>query len=831
MSLRYIALLLVATVAHTESSLWNEPVRRAYSRGEQADFSFRTAPGAKVRFSANGWMTQESVADEDGKASYHLNTRHLRPGAYTLFAHSESVSDPATLSISIGPELHDDGIPLIRWGHLYDRDNVDWLMAHGFTGGTPGSITNPKDLSGKTKERLERIFEHAVKRGFLVRLYFNPMADRKGFFAQNESTRVLLSNGRRMDNHPWPGDPLSPLLQKHAVALAESTADLFGSYPVWRYAMLNSEHVTAPGINPEVLALAKTDLGLNFKDYLRPGTFTPIPEALRGQSVVADREPHYLIRKWFYETGNGTPAINAKVATAFREKRPDLQLSFEPWRLAPVRDVAKGMDYIGSWTYAYNDLKRLFFGTYLRAPGRLEMQKVEAILTLFVYGHMVMPISDSTARISDDQPGKDPYFNANPDYTKEALWIYLAQRPDLISIYWGSSLPPHHNKEDDFLVQRDSFNIIGSFSRRILQPYGPTIRQSRPEQAKVGVHLSALSNWFTSRKPGWNKCEETLPYTSLLVMNHVPFEILLDDDITEKDRLGEYHTLVLPHPDSITTSMQQNLRTFTQQGGRLIINGSNPALLEMGAHVTQFDFTPLDAQSGRVSGAGEPFTTAESARSLMERYAAELAPLVADIRGRARAKQQRVITTTLEAGEVNYHFVINDDRTYGPAFGKHQLYFEHGVRQRAELALQRPPGTHFYELPARRELRGEWTGQEYQASLWLPAADGCIIASLPGEPAAPRLIGKLPQLQRGQSNQLKVELPYTSGQRIQGAVPLQVTILDGAGTEILSRYLSASDGTVDLPVHVAHNDAPGKWTFSITEMISGKKTDISVQCK
>ena len=63
----------------------------------------------------------------------------------------------------------------------------------------------------------------------------------------------------------------------------------------------------------------------------------------------------------------------------------------------------------------------------------------------------------------------------------------------------------------------------------------------------------------------------------ILVNEHIPFNILVVPDQTE---LSKYQTVMMPNIEAISDEEANRLRVFVQQGGRLIITGPNPTLLD-----------------------------------------------------------------------------------------------------------------------------------------------------------------------------------------------------------------------------------------------------------
>ncbi|WP_181389675.1 Ig-like domain-containing protein [Leucothrix pacifica] len=63
----------------------------------------------------------------------------------------------------------------------------------------------------------------------------------------------------------------------------------------------------------------------------------------------------------------------------------------------------------------------------------------------------------------------------------------------------------------------------------------------------------------------------------VLVNEHIPFNILV---VPDQDELNRYQTVMMPNIEAISDEEANRLRVFVQQGGRLVITGPNPTLLD-----------------------------------------------------------------------------------------------------------------------------------------------------------------------------------------------------------------------------------------------------------
>jgi hypothetical protein len=436
-------------------------------------------------------------------------------------------------------------------------------------------------------------------------------------------------------------------------------------------------------------------------------------------------------------------------------------------------------------------------------------------------------MGQSTARPQADQAGRDPFFVAGPDYTREAIWLVISQRPDILGFFSPGAARPFSPHADPYVSSPETFDAIGEVCRALIEPFGPTVLESRRLRPRVAVLNSATSVWFPGASPGYSYVNEhILPYCSLLMMNHVPFDVLLDDDITTGG-LDGYDLLVIPRGDTLTRSAHERIVAFARTRDKKVIANATMRARVPGAAVTDFDFGFERAVDGQSLAQGRALT-AEEHRARMEAYAERLAPLVADFRGPATSDSRRVLINTLESGDLRYVFLINDERTYGPRFGAAKLHFEAGVRQTAKVRLEGLPGTDVptvYDALAGRRMSLPWDGGSAQFEVTLPAARGKLLALLP-EPVDRVEVTIPPATGRGQPLAIAVRVLGASGKPFRGAIPLRIDITDPLGRHNeYSRYGAAVGDPWTLAIHPALNDPAGSWTVRVTELLGGTRAE------
>lgn len=795
--------------------------RHVYERGEICALRLK-APGAtNVRFDVSGWLPK-TASLEGNTALYTLDTRALHSGDYMVHARvqrdgadAESVRFPLTIA-----KPHDDErIPVWRWGG--GESDPEWWMSRGFTGAFLAASRDPLEPGGGTAQRTARVLERAAQYDFELGLYLHPLLSKT--LAENEAVLSLLPDGTRQNDPPKPY-PLEPVVMNHARAVADSWLARFHDYPGLRHVMLHSEWQPPFCVNDAALTLARKDIGLDIRDFVEgKGRLSSGKGDEVRDGIIEDDHPRYRFLQWWWQRGHGTAPLNQELHAIVKKYNSDLITWHEPYRLAPVRYSHKGLDCIGTWTYGHPDIKRLCYTTYLQAAARPEGQLVHQDITLFVYGRFVVPLDGSTADLAQDFAGKDPYFTAGPDFAREGLWIVMAQRPDILCFYSAGRLSPDNPENDPFYVSPDTFNAIGQTCEELVKPYGPAIRACRRTAPRVAVLMSAASTWFSAspRLPGYPN-EQTLPYATLLMMNHVPFDVLLDEDIIE-GALARYDVLVMPKADTLTRRMYEKIVAFAKAGSKVIADASLRASIP-DAQVTNFDFTHQLRIDGDALAKGNA-VTAEENRTIMEGYAETLAPLLAQVPRPADAESPRVLTNSLEGGAVRYHFVVNDERSYGPRFGQWELFFELGAPQTAELSIALENRPALYDALLRKPIAYEEKDGRACFDVRMAAARGKLIAALP-EAIGSVEIEAPEETEAGKPVQVTVKIRGESGAVLPAVLPLRIDVLDALGRKTeWGRYTATRDGARTFSFTPALNDALGTWTVRATDLVAGKTAE------
>ena len=816
----------------------------AYPRGAPFVARLQVAGADEVEFDVNGWLPRTERVQE-GAARYEVDTTLLRAGDYDVRARLKRAGREvarARMPLTVGPPHDAERMPVWKWGSIgYTVEELRLWKESGFTGGCVGQGSDPMIPVGTSRSYYTRLLDEAARVDFDGGFSLFPLQS-KGFQAR-EDVRGVYANGTRADKVY----PLAPDALDFARRTADTWTQYLGESPALRFLFLNSEHEVPLAPHPEATRLAQEEIGLDLTELpveegsRRRGRLNVTPAAFED-GVIPDDHPHCRFLKWWWERGHGTNALNAAMSETAKKRRPELITYHDPYRLAAVRHSHRGLDMISTWTYGAPDIKRLAYTTYLQAAARGHKLLVQQTITTLLYGYMFMDMTQSKEESQFDfgQYAQFGFAGFGPDYCREATWLVVSQRPDMLSYFIGTPLNFANPRLDPNVTSPETLGAITEVSRYLIQPYGPALLDSKRWRPPVALLASATGAWFHvgTYNSGY-MAEQTLPYASLLMMNHTPFDVLLDDDLIE-GAAGRYRALILPFSATVTQSMAGRLKEFAAAGGRVIVN--EPFRLDLsGAIRTNYDFT-FEFNCRGTAPANER-VSAEEHRQRMEAYAADLAQHLDGLRGPVRSGT-RVLSNSLEAGDVRYHFLINDDRTYGPRFGQQELWFELGLPQRAEVTIvdtdrEQIPGGHddsvnislsvLYDAIRRKEIAAKAAGAgSLRFGISLPAGSGKLIAALPEPIGAVRL--ELPkEATLGKPVTLRATVLGKSGRVLRGSLPLRVDIDDAAGRRTeWSRYTTtrrAKDGVCEFPFVPAVNDLAGVWTILVTDLVGDRKAE------
>ena len=817
--------------------------RHTYIRDEKITLKLQVLGADEVMFDLSGWFP-ERVSVQGGEGHYQVDTSLLRAGDYEVRAQLQRngahLGELIVFPMTIAPERNPQRFPVLHWGGLPAQE-LGWWADRGFNAAVVMDMNDPVDAAGY--EARIRVLDEAARCGVDAHAYLYPLLSRR--WEKDETVHCLPPSGAS-----GPGEtidsqvvnakavyPRHPLVLEYARRTAEDLINLFGEYPSLRGVSMSSEYNTPFCVNSLVKKLAKEEAGIDLSAVLHHEWLTPPyaidpaklpPELQPKNGIIPDDHLIYRFLKWWWELGHGISVHNAEMAKVIKAKQPNVMTWHDPYREAPVYKSNVGLDCISTWTYGYPDIKRLCYTTVLRAAAKREQQKVMQTITFLTYASFVAPPGPDGANFGTYIPGEGAgfFFVKGPDYAREATWLVMSQRPDVLCYYYMPSADKP--TVDPFADSPETTDAVGEVTRMLVEPFGPMILQCRRVKSNVAVLLSGSAVWFSNSRL-WNGYpnEQILPYCGLLMMNHVPFEVLLDDDIIAGE-LRHYDTLVIPRGDTLTQSAHQRIVDFARSGKKVIATGSLRAHVP-GAIITDFDFSFEYEVDGGALAAGKA-VKADEYRTRMEDYAEHLKPLLTDITRPAESDSKRALINTLESGNIRYIFVVNDDRTYGPRFGQWKLDQDLGVRQVAKVRFATQGHPTLYDALERKPVTYTTRDGKAEFDVTLPPARGSLIAVLPESVARVEIVVS-PKCERGKRCLITVRILGGSGEPFTGALPLRIDLIDPR--ERLNEYSRYAATDVNATHQLAWlpglNDVSGVWRAEVTELLSGTKASFKFE--
>jgi hypothetical protein len=811
--------------------------RHVYVRGEEISLEFQSN-AEHVLFDVGGWFPQ-LIRVVNGSALFSFDSSLLRSADYDVRAKpvqdGKNADEIVVFPLTIAPMPNPQRYPVWHWGFVPDQDIIYWTQ-RGFNGFRFHKKRGPLGRNDKSVHQIISLLEEGARLRADIGLYFHPLLW-KGW-ENREAARCLLPTGQRDTKKVY---PLEPEVVKHAEKTVRSWIDRFAAYPSFRHAQLSSEYVTPFCVNDSAMRLAEREAGIDMKQWLNQGfvvgkwgrlNLELLPESMKPENgIIADDNPMYQMLSWWWQRGNGISDLNAMMADIIHAKRDDIHVWHDPYRLSPVYGTHVGLDAISTWTYGHPDIKRLGYTRVLQAAARKRNLKVMQTITLLVYDRFVRSYKKSFADLLLDRSDGKGGFTNGPDYARQAMWLVFSQRPDILSFYYAGRHYPNSSRQSPTVTSPETFDAIGEICRTLVEPYGPAVLQGKSPKAKVAVMMSASAIWFREN-PKWYGYpnESILPFCILLMMNHMPFDVLLDDDIAD-GRLTDYDLLIIPYGDALTHSVHQRIVDFVKKGKTVVADSTLQASIP-GVSILDMDFSFMALVDGRAFKKGNALTADEYQRR-MEALADQLKPKLSDLSRPFRCKSKQVLMNEVTSGDIQYVFAINDKKIYGPRFGKWKLMQEMGIEQMTDIDVFVTGTPVIYDVLSRTPVEYRLFRDFARFSVTLPPARGKLLAVLPQAIKQVQIIAPK-SAQRGDRYPIRLEVLDAAGNLIKGAVPVRIDLTDSAGRKTeYSRYAATAFSDTygwgfELSFSPAINDLYGEWTIKVAELLSGKTAELKI---
>ncbi len=825
-SLFFIPPFTTSGQCESHSSLSLDLDRTAYYRGEEILVVVEVQCAVteneetlKVSLHADNILLASASLDwitPSTKTSLRLrfDSNLLRVGEYALegwLSKSESIVAKASREIALAKRPNPERLMVWLWG----GGGNQWYRDHGFTTWN-GAYWRPDGVEFKSSTR--EYIEKGLLAGADVGLTANGgLANIDP--AQFEDPYAAHQNVRETKKGTI-ANPFHPEVARVHEKINERLMKFSSRFPQIRTAFFNTEVVDDLRIenNPEGSKRLKDVLGLTEEDAEETQWVAP--------GVIADDDPKYLLHKYRYKEGSGLALANRRTSEIIHRYRPDILTINDPFRETSLYDLFPGMDVISTWTYTNPDPKLMLYIESLRAACKPTNQTPLHTVTLLNYPGELAPTEE--------------WMLMGPGRAKVATWINLSRAPKMIGYYYSSVCNPQ--KGDTFETPYSTSEAIQELSEKVFEPFGPLLRNLNVTPRRVAVLSSAAAGLYSKspRLRGGYANLQPYHFYTLLAMAHYQADIVFDETI-ERYGLKDYDVLVLPKCDVLTESVYKEIEIFQSRGG-VVLSDQYLGPNIPGAIPFDFDFTyrkkvnaqaisqnsvyaewndhiePASAELEVVEG-----VTALDDQRIMESYAERLKERMGKIlQPEVTCDRPTVLFNLLEKGDSKFLVVINDFRTYDDRVGQYKSVLGKVLPQSATLKLRdwKAPELFVYDL-----MRGEAVSVTHGSSGWEIPIDlteiGGTILSIRSSPIIGLEIDAQDEVQIGKSARIDVCVRQGTGTPAEGALPIQVQMIDPEGREHeLSDYYCAEEGHLPLDFEVAKNDPTGEWKIKVVDLTS-----------
>ena len=808
-------------------------LRHSFYRNEKTAFHISVKNHGEtktkaLRFSARTGLLKEmkkkfSLSPGTEKMiSYPIDCKLLKPGEYSLDIRIEHNNNVITekFTVYISEHPNPQRLSVHYWGG--SANMMDWGLEHGFN-------TFQVFASGPLTEDNERIssfrelFDKAVRKRVNLGFYYYTVSS--GSFHDHPGVFGVY---RRTEGEPERSEKdkkiclREPLVIERSKNTIHSLMQLFGIYPSFYQALINSEFRSNPCYSERCRSIMKKEAGLNLYDYnvdplhppktkdeaVKAGLPPKLVSAVPVGGIIEDDNPYYKYYMWWWKRGMGDALLNEKLSDIIKSHKSDVITWHDPFRLAPVYGRHRGLDCIGQWTYTHPDPKYTAYTETLITGAKPTGKKIMPDMTTWEYQNWLALTDSGVVFIP-------------PHILRENCWIALSRRPDIVCHYISSLHNP--TKEVD-TWRRDprSFEMMTWMSENVYKPYGAFILQMERTPRKAAILCSASSVLFPEiNRGGWPN-KSIYPFYSLLSMAHIPTDVIFDETIV-KYGLDQYDILFLHQCETLTRSVYEKILVFKKRGGIVVGDSLLRANIPEDYSVP-FDLNHRKRQLADLVLKGEG-VTADEDKEIMVRNTWELRrALDGKVERYVDSNSPEVVLNVLESGPVKYIFLVNDRRTYGEWFGKWKTFHEKGEEQIVVAKIhQKGDSPILYNVRTHSLIPVERKGDTHIFSVRLDPCDGTIVAVYPE--ALKKVQVTCPKVvKRGKRGKMTVKVTDSAGDSY-GTQPIKVEIEDAEGTlKDYSDYYATKNGVWSLNLTPALNDAAGVWKVRVQELTSGIET-------
>ncbi len=756
----------------------------------------------------------------------------LKPGEYQIKASIEVFGQvpyktEETFLFTLVPR-RPARMPVVMWG-LYGPDQftkeITRLKDIGFThslgfGADPNLIFEAgKPVvpgSGEYVEKVKRMLNLALANNIGVIAKLSPSADigkrRKELLRVDREGKV---NGAKTETcAAYPG------LAAFCYNVGAAVAQAYGGFPAWQAALLHTEVRDGANVcwHEHDLAACRAATGADYPegapgkrgvDYAKLKDF---PE----DRVVPDDHPLLKFLSWYWKEGDGWNRLNTELHRGLKSTgRNDIWTFHDPAvRVASVYGSGGAADVISQWTYSYPDPIRIGLATdelFAMARGASGPQQVMKMTQIIWYRSQTAPAAkgDEVTKAS-----QSPWEDTDPDaafptiapmHLRETFWTKLARPVRGIMYHGWGSLVPGTGSTGYRYTHPETQNELRRLIKAVVEPLGPTLLQVPDRKSDVAYLESFASQMFARRGTyGWGQTWSGDAYHVLLWAGLQP-EIVYDETVL-REGLDGCRILFLMDCDVLTKGVVSKILAFQKNGGLIVADERLCPAVSADIVITSYERT-----RGADKDRAALIAKAQELRGALKgRYVWYVDSLVRDVVPRCRTY-----------GSTDYLFAVNDLREFGEYVGHHGLVMENGVPAETVLTVRRAGG-HVYDLVEGRELKAVSDTGILKIARGFGPCEGCVMMIT--DRAINGVSIDVPDTaQPGARLACRVRIVDDAGDPLDAVVPVRLEISDPSGSEMeWSGYYGAKDGTLDIQLDIAKNDAPGIWQIKVRELASGR---------
>jgi len=447
-------------------------------------------------------------------------------------------------------------------------------------------------------------------------------------------------------------------------------------------------------------------------------------------------------------------------------------------------------------------------------------------------------------------------WNLNPSFFLEMSLPRAMDKPTWYLPGWG-------NYTNEQCRQEQYMSFITGV-QGIAQPPMVRVNTSSAEAIKETNNVIArLGTIFV--KPAYTRQDVTMLYSkSNIYYNHVgrtrqngamgevylatrllqyPMNAIVEEDVLDGTLADSHKAVIITGVEYLDPAVIDALADFAKGGGVVIVSDDAkvtiPGATKLGMEIKSYEESILGPALAGKTGPEQQAVRAELDDFTQRiNYAKPLAKKLGEVL--VSKKILPPFTSSVDSiaagyqvrGEIEYTFAVNFTIESQPKPGGN------GQPGPTTATITLPDnGRPVYDAMAGKEIKFAKDAKGVSAKFDFAAGDMKAFAR-PARPIGGVLVSTpivdFDLTREGQppiQMTLAATLVDTKNQVISGTAPLQIVVKDSAGNVRFDIFRATDAGVCSLVLPLAANDAPGKWTVTVTDLLAGTKGEASFEFK